>query len=122
MAIISGTDLTNVPGIPANVDLDYLARRASSAVEAAWCHPVNPAPAWVKDIAIDVALRGASNPMGRTSRTLTRSIDDASRSETERYDSGAVGWALTDEERSRLCPIPRRGIGSMRLRVPGYQP
>lgn len=122
MTIITKHDLAEVPNLPSSeADLTYAARRASSAVGAAWANPVDPAPLWVKDIAIDVAVRYLHNPRGTTS--VTRSIDDASR--TERYERGSIpggNFSLTDAEADKLTRRPRRRTGSIRLTVPGYQP
>jgi hypothetical protein len=120
--LITADDLSGIPGISGTPDeLAYAARRASSSVAPAWCRPVDPPPQWVKDIAIDVAVRYLHNPRGTTS--VTRRIDDASR--TERYEdgvaSGVGSFELEDSERKRLCPAVRRRVGSIRLAVPGYR-
>lgn len=127
--IITAADLAGVPGLGAASDDEktYAARRAGDLVASSWCTPTDPVPQWVKDIAVDVAVRYLSNPRNLSSVTRTKALDDASRSETERYADGTRGGlSLTDDELTRLCPtaITGRvaGIGSMRLRVPGYQP
>lgn len=120
--IITKDDLAGLPGVTGtDAQLAYAARRAGTAVSSAWRTPIDPVPQWVKDIAIDVAMRYLSNPTGATS--TTRSVDDASR--TVRYDRGPTpggGFTLTADERSKLSPIVRRRVGSARLAVPGYQP
>lgn len=120
MDLIDKFDLEAVPGITGtDATLTYVARRASTAVASKWCHPIDPAPDWVKDIAIDVAVRYLNNPKGITS--VTRSVDDASR--TERFENTGQrmtrGFELTDEEIAALCPVRRNRVGSIRLRVPG---
>lgn len=121
--IITKNDLAGLPGVTGtDTELEYAARRAGVAVESAWATPVDPVPQWVKDLATDVAVRYLNNPRGVTS--VTRSVDDASR--TERYgERGAPlggGFTLTDDELARLSAIVRRRVGSTRLAVPGYQP
>lgn len=118
--IITYQDLVDVPGLSATEgQRTYAARRASNLVASKWVKPVDDAPQWVKDIAIDVATRYLANPRGVTS--YTRSVDDASR--TERFENGARGgFYLTAGELEQLCPTMRRRVGSARLSVPGYQP
>ena len=121
--LITRADLTAVPGVTGTDEqLDYAARRASDAVTSGWCNPIDPAPPWVKDIAIDMAADYLANPTGATS--TTRSVDDASR--TVRWDGNyrprrIASFELTDAERDKLCPKVRRGVGSIRLGVPGYR-
>lgn len=119
--IITDNDLLELTDLlPAATDqqLKYAARRASSLVAGNWASPIDPAPQWVKDIAIDVAARYLANPRGVTS--VTRSLDDASR--TERYEGGgtrAGKFYLDDDEFAKLNPKVRTRVGSTRLHVPG---
>lgn len=121
--LIEAADLVEVPGVTGTeTDLAYAARRASSSVMSAWCRPVDPVPGWVRDIAVDIAARYLRNPRGTTS--VTRHVDDASR--TERFaEKGTVlpgTFDPTEDELAKLCPKARRRLGSIRLSVPGYQP
>jgi hypothetical protein len=117
--IITGADLVNVPGVSGTpAELEYAARRAAAAVAASWCNPVDPAPQWVKDIAIDVAADYLVNPTGATS--TSRSIDDASRTVSFKAQRPRRPgpFQLTENEAERLCPKVRRGVGSISLGVP----
>ncbi|GAA1909365.1 hypothetical protein GCM10009737_08270 [Nocardioides lentus] len=115
--LITEPDLAAVPGVPGTVEgRTYAARRASTAVGRHWAGAV-PAPQWVKDIAIDLAVDYLHNPTGTTS--VTRSVDDASR--TDRYDGArrrGAPFELTATEIARLAPPKaRRRVGSIRLGV-----
>lgn len=124
IVIIDRNDLSGIPGVSGtDAELDYAAKRASARVEEAWCNPTGSPPQWVRDIAIDVAVRYLTNPRGVSS--VTRRVDDASR--TERYGEGGpgavpqIGFHLTDDEKTRLCPKVRRSVGTITTKVPGYR-
>lgn len=116
--LIAANDLEDLPGLATTEEQrTYAARRASSLVVSRWADPISPPPEWVRDIAIDVAVRYLTNPRGITS--VTRTVDDASR--TERYEGPRRegGFNLTDDEIARLNPtVRRRRVGSIRLAVP----
>lgn len=104
MEIITGSRLATYLGVAADGKLNYLADLANGIVEEEWRNPVDPAPAWVVAIALEAAARPARNPRGLGS--ITRSIDDGSR--TERYSEAAAraGVYLLDAELRRLHQLP----------------
>lgn len=108
ITIITGTQLASYPGAgsPSPADAAVYAELVNGVVTEAWKCPVDPVPAWVRAIALEVGARASRNPKGLQS--WTRSVDDASR--TERYsDSGArAGIYLTPEEAARLGGKARR--------------
>lgn len=123
--IILPSDLENYPGVTATPDeLDNTVDRVNALIEEAWTNPVDPVPQWVREIALTASARFLANPRGLASWTSTRSIDDATRSQTERATEGSVraGLHLTAEELARLGGIAlnRRRVGSIRLSVPGF--
>lgn len=121
MEIITGSRLATYLGVAVDDKLNYLAELANGLVEAEWRNPVDPAPAWVVTIALEAAARPARNPRGLGS--VTRSIDDGSR--TERYSETAAraGVYLLDAELRRLQQLPTtsrsgRVAGTIRAKVP----
>lgn len=124
MAIIDGDDLASYPGLSADENtLDELAEGASNFVLGAWVNPVDPAPAWVMEIAKAVAARAYWNPKGLT--MLSRQLDDAKRTEQFAESStGQVGYWLTSEERALLSAgastASTSGVGSIRTRPRGW--
>lgn len=87
-----------------------------------WANPTMPpapVPAWVRSIALEVAARPLRNPGGLAS--VTRSIDDASRTERLSDTAARAGVFLTPEEDARLAnrgSTRRRGrYGTIRLRI-----
>lgn len=117
---LSGADLATYLGESESGTLDNIADRTNSLITEAWATPVDPSPAWVVNIAYDVALRAGANPKGLTSQT--RSWDDVTR--TERWEAAArVGVYLTDEEYALLQgQVATEGgkAGSIRLSIPGW--
>lgn len=109
LAVALGADVT--PG------LTQIADRTNELIEEKWLSPTEPAPASVKIIAFNAAMRVASNPKGLTS--WTRSWDDITR--TERIEGARrLGLYLTDEELAELNGTsPRARVArSIRLSVP----
>lgn len=83
---------------------------------------LDPVPAVVRAITVEVAARGYRNPSGVTA--LTKNIEDWSK--TQRWDSSVRGGVfLTDEERAALLAAvpysltPTR-TGTIKLVVPGF--
>lgn len=118
--IITFTDLESHPGIAGTREhTASVAQRASALVYQKWANPVTPVPAWVKEIAIDVALRVLINPKGLES--VTKSADDVSITERHSVSGGRLGMHLTDREAALLSGAARSArFGSMRIGVPGY--
>lgn len=118
---LTGADLASYLGDPQSGALDNIATRTNSLVTEAYTAAVDPAPAWVVNIAYDVALRAGANPKGLTSQT--RAWDDVTR--TERWEAASrVGVYLTDEEYGLLqgdSQTPGGGVaGSIRLSIPSW--
>lgn len=90
-----------------------------------WTTPSDPAPTSVRVLALNVAARAWRNKPGHGPlESITRSIDDASR--TERYaipvgDGSGADVFLTDAELATLNGLPAKArVGSIRLGVPGF--
>lgn len=120
---LTGADLASYLGDPTSGALDNIAARTNSLVTEAYLNPTDPAPAWVVNIAYDVAIRAGSNPKGLTSQT--RAWDDITR--TERWEAAArVGVYLTDEEYELLqgeaATEGSSTVQSIRMTVPGWTP
>lgn len=83
---------------------------------------LDPVPARVRAIAYEMAARALRNPEGYTS--VTKSIDDWSTT-VRRDGQGAAGAGvyLEDDEEAYLLGLisgGSRGVGTIRVRVPGY--
>lgn len=121
MEIITGDDLASYPGVDGSLttaQLEWVAEQVSALVEGAWQCPVEPVPAWVKAIALNAGGRFAQNPKGLES--WTRSIDDASRTERVRGNSGTrSGIYLSDNDLAALsCADLPSGVGTIRTWPP----
>jgi hypothetical protein len=87
-----------------------------------WADPVEPVPARVKLLALEVASRAWSMVPGRGPlESETRSFDDATR--TERYAVTALNESghqvyLTEQELALLHGKVRKRVGSISLGVP----
>lgn len=119
--IITGTDLASYPGVDSSLtstQLDWIAEQISGLVAGAWRCPEDPAPAWVKAIALNAAGRFAQNPRGLES--YTTSIDDGSHTLRHRARSDApAGLGLTDDEMAALsCSDLPSGVGTIRTWPP----
>ena len=81
---------------------------------------LSPVPTTVKAIALEVAARGYSNATGITS--VTKSFDDASKTERREVRGGKRGVFLTAEDIDALLAAAglkaHRGVGSIQLKVP----
>lgn len=114
---VTATELATALGGDETDALKQLAERTNEIIAEKWANPTNPAPASVKIIAFNAAMRVATNPKGLTS--WTRSWDDITR--TERIEGARrLGLYLSDEELAELNgtqPLTRRAK-SIRLSVP----
>lgn len=123
MEIITTDELTTYlgAGVAATTiaQLDLLVALANDLVTETWRTPEDPAPTWVKAIALEVAARPARNPKALSS--LTKSVDDGSR--TERMLADRAGVYLTKYERTALLgdgrPRRKQRFGTIRVRL-GY--
>lgn len=99
-SIISDAELASYLQTEVSSQITLIVAKTNELVTEAWADPVEPVPARVWTVAMNVAARAASNPKGLTS--WTRSWDDISR--TERVEGGnhKFGLFLTDEERVEL--------------------
>lgn len=124
MDIITGGELTNYLGSSAPAAggrLELIVELANGLVTDAWATPTEPnaIPSWVRAITFEVAARPLRNPGGLAS--VTRHIDDASRTERLSDLAARAGLFLTAEEEARLANRgkTRRGgrYGTFRLGV-----
>lgn len=118
---LTGADLASYLDAPESAALVSIAQRSNALVTQEWANPTTPVPAWVINIAWDVALRAGVNPKQVTSQT--RSWDDITK--TERWEAGTSGVRLTDAEKILLNGsaggvAKSVAAGSIRLRIPGW--
>lgn len=108
IVIITGPQLASYPGSgsPTAADARTYAELVNGLINEAWRTPVEPVPAWVRAIALEVGARAARNPKGLQS--WTRSIDDGSRTERLAESGARAGIYLTDDEAARLGGNKRR--------------
>lgn len=94
---------------------------ANGLVTEAWKAPTPepPYPSWVQGIALEAVARAIRNPKGLAS--VTRSIDDGSRTERLPDETSRAGIYLLPEEQAKLAGTTRRTqrLGTIRTRV-GY--
>ena len=126
MEIITYAELASYLGDPTletNTRLILITDLTNGLVNEKWITPVDPIPFSVKLIALTVASRAWRNDASKAAlQSVTRSVDDASR--TERYavsasDASEAGVFLTASELAQLRPTRKR-VRSIRLRVPGF--
>lgn len=123
MDIITGTELKNYLGASIVVDparLALIVELTNGLVEEKWTNPTpDDIPIWVRAITFEVAARPLRNPGGHAS--VTRHVDDASRTERLADAAARAGVFLTVEEETRLANTGRargkRRYGTIRLRV-----
>lgn len=124
MEIISGEELANYLGASVAADgdrLDLIVELANGLVSEKWANPTDAdkVPTWVRAIAFEVAARPLRNPGGLAS--VTRHVDDASRTERLSDAAARAGLFLTTEEEARLANSGRtrrgHGYGTIRLQV-----
>jgi hypothetical protein len=123
MTLINAADLASYPGVTADTaTLSIVASEANTLVLEEWATPTTPAPRWVRNIALAVALRVLTNPKGLGSWSV--SVDDASRTERAGDEgAGTVGYYLTEDEARRLSgqvATHASRVGSIRLGVAGW--
>lgn len=112
--IITDSELASYLQTDVTPQITLITNKTNELVTEAWNDPVDPAPARVWTVAINVATRAVSNPKGLTS--WTRSWDDVSR--TERVEGGGerkYGLFLTDDELIELNGEgnPPAGVGTI---------
>lgn len=119
---ITGADLASYLDEPLDGAINNIVQRTNALVTQEWANPTTPIPEWVVNIAWDVAIRAGVNRKGVTSQT--RSWDDVTK--TERWEAGATGVRLTDDEKALLIGSadttgqPRSPARSIRMTVPGW--
>lgn len=118
--IIIAEDLAGYPGVAASEKtLDWVANAATNTVSDAWVNQVDPVPQWVKDIAVNAALRVIINPKGL--EMLSRQLDDSKRTETYAKEFvGKVGIYLTADDIQRLSGAQHPGVGTIRTQPRGW--
>lgn len=125
MEVITPDEVISYLGASTPVESDRLnliIELTNGLIADKWANPTTPpdsVPAWVRSIALEVAARPLRNPRGLAS--VTRSIDDASRTERLADTAARAGVFLTAEEEARLANrgnTGRRGrYGTIRLRI-----
>jgi hypothetical protein len=119
---LTGDELASYLDAPLDGAIDNVVKRVNALVTQEWANPTTVVPEWVKNVAWNVAIRAASNPKGVTSKT--RSWDDMTT--TERWEAGAAGVTLTDEEKTLLTGAAgtvgqaTSSVKSIRMNVPGW--
>lgn len=98
-----------------DVELAFKVDLANGVVSDAYTAAVDPPPTWVVALALEVAAR-ACRPTSGGLASLTRTVDDASRTERYSTDASRGGVFLTDQERLQLEGRKRAGT------VKGYAP
>jgi hypothetical protein len=94
----------------------------NSIIDEAWATPIDPAPAWVRSLAITVATRAwVSKPGKGPVESETRAFDDSTK--TTRYavrsaDPGGQDVFLLADELDKLGARPSSPVGNVRLHVP----
>lgn len=117
MDIITAGDLASWlrdPDLATNESLLQVVDLTNELVNEEWATPASPVPTRIRLLALNVAARAwGHNPATAHLESVTRSIDDASR--TERYRSSTADGSvyLTDSELALLHG--RRPTRSIRL-------
>lgn len=125
--IVDIEDLTSWPGVVLRSDgTNALVLQLTNGLIHDIIGAYTPIPTWVQTLALKVAARSLANPENFSS--VTTQIDDWKK--TVRYREGAdfdpedVGVYLSDSESAKLRRLVNgtttRGVGSIRLKVPGY--
>jgi hypothetical protein len=123
MEIITSTELASYLGdaaLATDNRLQLIVDLTNDLVSEKWSKATTPVPASVRLLALAVASRAwRSDPSKAALQSVTRSIDDASRTERYAVSSEKVGVFLTDAEETQLRGRRNR-VRSIRLKVPGY--
>lgn len=107
--VIKPAQLATYLGVALDEKIAYLTELANGLVNDEWKTPTTPAPTWVVTIALEAAGRPARNPKGLAS--VTRSVDDGSRTERLSDVAAQSGVFLTDDELRRLQQRPLSPAG-----------
>lgn len=116
---VTAPSLAAYIGSPESEQLQQIADLVNDLVFDEWLSPVEPIPARVRAIALNVAIRAAANPKGLTS--WTRSWDDITR--TERVEGARrMGIYLTDDELDELNGVltGSKVVKSIRMVIPRW--
>lgn len=123
MEIITYAELASYLGDPAlatNTRLILITDLTNGLINEKWVNPVDPAPVSIKLLAFAIASRAWRNDASKAAlQSITRSVDDASRTERYAVSASEVGVFLTDSELGQLRPSRKRAR-SIRLKVPGF--
>lgn len=121
MDVITAGDLASWlrdPSLEANESLIQVVDLTNELVAEEWSDPVDPAPARIRLLTLGVASRAwVNDPSKANLESLTRALDDASR--TERYRASANDGTvyLTSDELAILHG--KRAVHSVRLTIYG---
>lgn len=116
---VTAPSLSAYIGSPETEQIQQIADLVNDLIFDEWLEPVEPVPARVRAIALNVAIRAAANPKGLTS--WTRSWDDITR--TERVEGARrMGIYLTDDELAELngAQTTSRVVKSVRMSIPRW--
>ncbi len=116
---VTAPSLAAYIGSPETEQIQQIADLVNDLVFDEWLTPVEPIPARVRSIALNVAIRAAANPKGLTS--WTRSWDDITR--TERVEGARrMGIYLTDDELAELNGVlaGSKVVKSIRMVIPRW--
>ena len=123
MEIITYAELASylgAPGLTADPRLILIVDMTNGLIEEKWVNPTEPAPVSIKLLAFAIASRAWRSDASKAAlQSVTRSVDDASRTERYAVSANEVGVFLTDDELAQLRP-QRRRARSIRLKVPGF--
>ena len=130
--VISASDLATHLG---NADLEtdprlvQIVTLTNGLITEKWRNPADPVPVSVQLLGLAVGARAwRATPATGQLESITRSVDDASRTEryvVERGNLDGHHVYITEAELAALNggdPRLRQRTGSIRLKVPGYQP
>lgn len=122
MEIITTTDLASyLRDLTVEDQLHQIVDLTNGLISEEWVNPVEPAPFKVQLLALAVGARAWShNPATAHLESVTRSLDDANRTERYRSTSDQGSVYLTDSERAYLAGGIK--VGSVRLFLPGDLP
>lgn len=85
--------------LASNASLIQIVELTNELLDEEWASPVEPIPAKIRLLALRVAARGwRNNPATANLESITRTLDDASRTERYRTSPSSEGVFLTNDE------------------------
>ena len=121
MNVITPADLTSYlrdDSLATNTSLEQIVDLTNDLIAEEWSTPVDPAPVKIRLLALNVAARAWANDPSRSNLdSITRSVDDATRTERYRTSNQNGSVYLTETEEALLNGRARRR--SVRLTIYG---